>query len=105
MSAWHGKRVCQCRRCELSWSATYVINCVALTVKAGGRQAGSLADQFDHRVDFGVGQRGDEIFGGAAGDRVNLHELDLAARGDDFIQPIAKRLLFLRRRRFAVRSA
>ena len=42
---------------------------VDLAVIGGGRQFGAAADQFGHRVDFGVGQRRDETFGRLAGDR------------------------------------
>ena len=57
--------------------------------------------QRDDRVDFGVGERRDERLGRAAGDGVDLHQLQLAAGGGDFVEPVAERFELRRRRRLA----
>jgi len=43
-----------------------------LPIKCGNGQAGLAADGFGDGIDFGVAQRGDKRFGGAAGDSVDL---------------------------------
>ncbi len=48
------------------------------------------SDQLDDRVDFGVGQRRDVRFRRPAGDRVDLHQLQLSAGGGDFVEPVAE---------------
>ena len=53
-------------------------------------QSGALLHPGYDGVDFGVGERRDEGLGGAAGDGVDLHELELAAGGGDFVQAVAE---------------
>ena len=69
------------------WRPT-LIRGVAVVGERGELRA--LFYQRDDRVDFGVGEGRDEGLGGAAGDGVDLHELQLAAGGRDFVEAVAE---------------
>src|SRR5205814_5487315 len=57
------------------------------------RQTGPPLDEIDDRIDRRVAQRRDKTLGGLPSDRINLDEFEFAARGDDFAEPVAERLL------------
>ena len=63
---------------------------VGIAVISDGAQTGAPLDERDDCVDFGVGEGRDERFGRAAGDGVDLHELQLAAGGGDFVEAVAE---------------
>src|SRR5688572_17799710 len=55
-----------------------------------GREAGERTHRFGNLIDFTVRKRSDKAFRRLSGDRVDLHELDLATVRSDLIQTIAE---------------
>src|SRR5262245_36057937 len=74
----------------------------ARAVKRFRVQTRPLLDEPHDRIDFGIAQWRDETLGRPARDRVNLNQLEFAAGGRDFVQPIAKCFQFALARRLAV---